>query len=97
MAHALDENSLTQALSTLAGWHGDSNGISRSLQFSDFPSVINFMNSLVAEIEAMQHHPEWSNVYNQLHINLRTHDAGNQVTEKDIALAQRINERFQTV
>lgn len=97
MSIALDDLSLQNELKTLDGWQGDRQGISRHLQFADFPAVIKFMSQLVDEIEAMQHHPEWQNVYNQLQINLRTHDAGNQVTQKDIALARLINQRFNTL
>ena len=97
MSTALDDLSLQNELKTLDGWQGGRQGISRHLQFADFPAVIKFMSQLVDEIEAMQHHPEWQNVYNQLQINLRTHDAGNLVTQKDIALARLINQRFNTL
>jgi 4a-hydroxytetrahydrobiopterin dehydratase len=40
------------------------------------------------EIEKLNHHPEWSNVYNKVHVSLTTHDAGNTITEKDKQLAE---------
>ena len=45
-----------------------------------------FMQSCVEEIDELNHHPEWSNVYNSVSVSLRTHDAGNVVTDKDISL-----------
>jgi 4a-hydroxytetrahydrobiopterin dehydratase len=42
------------------------------------------------EAEAMNHHPDWTNVYNRVAIRLNTHDAGGKVTAKDVTLAQKI-------
>lgn len=94
MTSPLTDEQLGEALSHLPEWLGDSDGISRAFEFPDFPSAIAFMASLVDEIEAADHHPEWSNVYNRLSVTLRTHDADNKVSEKDIALATLLDERF---
>ncbi|MBK8612333.1 MAG: 4a-hydroxytetrahydrobiopterin dehydratase [Flavobacteriales bacterium] len=50
-----------------------------------------FMTRVALVAERMGHHPEWSNVYNKVHIALSTHDAGDRVTEKDLRLAEAIN------
>ncbi len=52
------------------------------------------MNAVGEVAEEMNHHPWWSNVYNKVAIELTTHDAGNTVTEKDLALARRIDEIY---
>jgi 4a-hydroxytetrahydrobiopterin dehydratase len=71
-------------------WREQDNALRADIVFRDFQQAFAFM-TLVAELaEIHQHHPNWSNVYNQVHIKLTTHDAGNQVTDKDRALAAAI-------
>ncbi len=65
-----------------------------SFQFKDFKKAFAFMTEVAAAAEAMNHHPEWCNVYNRVEITLRTHDAGNIVTEKDFLLAAAIEQIF---
>ena len=60
------------------------------LEFKDFVDAFAFMTEVAALAEEHNHHPEWSNVYNQVTIRLTTHDAGNQVTDKDRKLAEAI-------
>lgn len=93
MSQALSSEALCNALKDLPAWSGDVHGISRSFTFADFPQCIAFMVSMVADIEAANHHPEWSNVYNRLTVTLKTHDADNQVTNKDIQLALLLDKR----
>jgi 4a-hydroxytetrahydrobiopterin dehydratase len=80
------------ALAALTGWTYDAgrNGIARSLKFADFGVAFGFMTQVALEAEKADHHPEWSNVWNRVDILLSTHSAGG-VTEKDIALARRID------
>ncbi len=84
---ALDEAALTRALQCLPGWAGDSGGIARTFTFATFAEAIAYMQACVLEIDRLDHHPEWSNVYNKVAIRLRTHGAGNRVTALDTALA----------
>ena len=91
---ALDLFTLEQRLADLDGWAGNQNGISRTFTFNDFPDALAFMVACAPGIEFRNHHPEWSNVYNRVAVTLRTHDAGNQVTELDIDLAGLLNERY---
>ena len=74
-----------------AGWHHTDDKLCRDFQFSDFAEAFAFMTRVAVIAEKMDHHPNWSNVYNQVQIQLTTHDAGNTVTDRDIALAQAIN------
>jgi 4a-hydroxytetrahydrobiopterin dehydratase len=64
--------------------------IVRSLQFANFAEAFGFMAQIALAAEKMDHHPEWSNVYNRVHILLATHDA-HGVTELDVALARAID------
>lgn len=73
-------------------WKESPIALTRSLKFKDFQTAWAFMNSVALVAEEQNHHPNWSNVYNQVEITLTTHDAGNTVTEKDHTLARSINE-----
>jgi 4a-hydroxytetrahydrobiopterin dehydratase len=68
--------------------------LKKSFTFSDFTEAFAFMTRVAFLAEAHQHHPNWSNVYNRVEIALTTHDAGNVVTDKDLKLAQAIDELF---
>ena len=83
-----------QAIAGLNGWRvddGDRPAIARSLRFADFNAAFGFMARVALKAEVMDHHPEWSNVYNRVEILLTTHDAGG-VTDKDVTLARFIDE-----
>jgi 4a-hydroxytetrahydrobiopterin dehydratase len=60
----------------------------RELAFADFAQAFAFMTDVAREAEALQHHPEWFNVYNRVVIDLTTHDAGG-ITTLDFELARR--------
>ncbi len=66
--------------------------LSREFVFDDFVAAFGFMSRVALLAEKAEHHPNWQNVYNRVSIQLTTHDAGNTVTDKDLALAQAINE-----
>lgn len=76
-------------LANLDGWENKDGGIEKSFTFKNFKMAFSVMSHVAFECEAQNHHPEWSNVYNKLHIRLTTHDAGG-VTEKDIDMAKSI-------
>jgi len=65
----------------------ENNQLKRSFQFADFVEAFAFMTQVAFAAEKLGHHPNWSNVYNQVDIVLFTHDANNTVTEKDRKLA----------
>lgn len=71
------------------------NALKASLKFKDFRQAFGFMTQVALVAEKMDHHPNWSNVYNQVDIELTTHSAGNKVTEKDHALAGEIEKIYQ--
>ncbi len=68
------------------------NALVAELTFADFKEAFAFMTDVAALAEEMNHHPEWSNVYNRVSIRLTTHDAGNTITDKDRELASAIAE-----
>lgn len=73
-------------------WKEIDNKLVREFQFKDFTEAFAFMTKVAIHAEKMDHHPNWSNVWNTVKIELTTHDAGNMVTEKDHNLAAKIDE-----
>ncbi|UZD21688.1 4a-hydroxytetrahydrobiopterin dehydratase [Algoriphagus halophytocola] len=73
-------------------WTEKDNKLSKTFKFGDFQEAFAFMTRVAFLAEAHQHHPNWSNVYNTVEIELTTHDQGNTVTEKDRKLAEAIDE-----
>ena len=57
---------------------------------ASFAAAIGWMMSAAIEIDKMDHHPEWSNVYNRVSVNLVTHDLGNAISNLDVELAQKL-------
>ncbi|MES2380582.1 MAG: 4a-hydroxytetrahydrobiopterin dehydratase [Bacteroidota bacterium] len=68
-------------------WIEENNKLSKTFTFKTFGDAMAWMVKASYHIEKMDHHPEWINVYNKVHVNLSTHDAGNTVTNKDKQLA----------
>ena len=69
-------------------WTETEGYLEREFTFGDFTEAFAFMTRLAFVAEKMNHHPEWSNVYNRVKIRLTTHDEGNVVTDLDRAFAQ---------
>ena len=72
-------------------WEEKNNTLYRKFSFKDFSGAFAFMTRVALAAEKMDHHPLWTNVYNQVEIWLSTHDAGDIVTEKDRKLAKKID------
>jgi 4a-hydroxytetrahydrobiopterin dehydratase len=85
----LSENELQTALGLLPGWTIQNVKLHREYRFPDFAHAFGFMATASIFIEKMNHHPEWSNVYNRVTIDLTTHDA-NGITQNDVELARRL-------
>jgi 4a-hydroxytetrahydrobiopterin dehydratase len=81
------------ALAGLSGWEEtpSHDAIRKEFRFGDFQAAFAFMTRIALAAEKMDHHPEWTNVYNRVEIILSTHDAKG-VTAKDIELAQAIEQ-----
>ena len=81
------------ALAALTGWApelGERDAITRAFRFPDFNAAFGFMTRVALKADRMDHHPEWSNVYNRVEITLTTHDVDG-LSELDLKLAQFID------
>ncbi len=85
----LNKTELQAAIDSLPGWTLENEKLHREYAFVDFVHAFGFMATSAIAIEAMEHHPEWSNVWNKVVIDLTTHDAGG-ITSKDILLANKL-------
>ena len=92
MPSPLTGDARNQALAALPTWTlvPGRDGISRDFAFKDFNEAFGFMTRVALAADRMDHHPEWSNVYNRVSIVLSSHDAGG-LTERDMALARFID------
>src|SRR3954464_9037822 len=90
MSTPLTSVEIQAALGALPGWSFERDALARTFKFSSFREALSFMVRVGFEAEAMDHHPEWTNVYNKVAIRLNTHDAGGKVTSKDVDLAKKI-------
>tara|TARA_R110001599_G_scaffold353512_1_gene593486 strand:+ start:86286 stop:86579 length:294 start_codon:yes stop_codon:yes gene_type:complete len=81
---------LEQRLLALPGWVIEHHKLYRLFTFDNFIEAFGFMSRVALLAESMDHHPEWSNVFNRVEIFLTTHDAGG-ISERDFTLAERIN------
>ena len=86
----LSDAEVQDALSDLDGWIHADDKLQKTFEFSDFREAISFIVRMSFFAEEMAHHPELENVYNTVSISLTTHDAGEKVTEMDVALASKI-------
>jgi 4a-hydroxytetrahydrobiopterin dehydratase len=89
----LADTEITAALTALPGWSYQAGKLHREFSFKDFVAAWGFMSSCALAAEAMNHHPDWSNVWNRVRVELSTHDAGG-VTQNDLTLARRMNEIY---
>lgn len=86
----LKEAEIEAALKELPGWRFERDALAKTFSFGSFKEALSFMVRVGFEAEAINHHPEWTNVYNRVDVRLNTHDAGGKVTARDVELAQRI-------
>ncbi|MEJ7822884.1 MAG: 4a-hydroxytetrahydrobiopterin dehydratase [Chitinophagaceae bacterium] len=75
-------------------WKEENDKLYKKFKFKDFSGAFAFMTRVALEAEKMDHHPLWTNTYNQVEIWLSTHDAGDTVTEKDRTLSKKIDKMF---
>lgn len=88
-ASKLTRDEIERRLADLAGWRFENGALCREYRFADFVEAFGFMARVALVAEAMNHHPDWSNVYNRVAVRLSTHDAGG-VTQRDFTLAAKI-------
>lgn len=88
----LTEEQLAAGLAALPGWEREGDALRRSFRFADFAAAFAFMTAVAADAEELDHHPDWTNVYDRVDVRLSTHDAGG-LTRLDLELAARIDAR----
>jgi 4a-hydroxytetrahydrobiopterin dehydratase len=86
----LEPEELEAALRELPGWELAGGKLHREVRFADFSEAWGFMSRVALLAEQLDHHPEWSNVWATVRIDLITHSAG-AVSELDVAMARRID------
>ncbi len=87
----LDDQEIAERLVALENWSLHQGKLRRELRFADFNQAFGFMTRVALIAEALGHHPEWSNVWNRVDIELSTHDVGG-ISDKDFDLARRIDQ-----
>ncbi len=86
----LSQTDIGEELKNLPGWSVVNEKLHKEFQFDNFNQAFGFMTRAAMEIEKMNHHPEWFNVYNRITVELTTHDAGG-ITKNDVNLAKILN------
>ncbi|MGB1253918.1 MAG: 4a-hydroxytetrahydrobiopterin dehydratase [Candidatus Promineifilaceae bacterium] len=89
--YALSDEQLSAEIATLEGWSVVDGKLTKLYRFEQFANAIGWMVSAAIVIDKMDHHPEWSNVYNRVTVQLVTHDLGNKISSWDIALAKELD------
>ncbi len=90
MVTALTVDEIHSALGTLKGWSRQGDALAKTFQFGSFREAFSFMTRVALEAEVLNHHPDWTNVYNRVSVRLATHDAGGKITARDVELARKI-------
>lgn len=89
---ALSEQEKETALRELPGWAVQDGKLHKTFRFGSFAQAIGWMVSVAVLADKMDHHPEWSNVYNRVTVDLSTHDLGNAISQLDVDLARRMED-----
>ena len=86
----LSKSDIEKEVKELSGWSVKNDKLHKEFQFDNFNQAFGFMTRSAMEIEKMNHHPEWFNVYNRITVDLTTHDADG-ITNNDVNLARILN------
>ena len=87
----LTDGEVAAAVASLAGWQLIDGKLRREFVFANFADAIGFIDGAAVWAETWNHHPEWSNVYNRVRVELWTHDVGG-ISHLDFQLAHKMNE-----
>jgi len=91
MASRLSEEQAREQLAAVPGWELDGDALVRTFTFANFAKAFGFMAAAAVVAEKLDHHPEWSNVYNRVTVRLSTHDVGG-LSELDFELAAKMSD-----
>lgn len=86
----LSKTEVEAALAELPGWDVVDGKLRKRFKFDSFAQAIGWMVSVAIFADKLDHHPEWSNVYSRVEVNLVTHDLGNAISNLDVTLARRM-------
>ncbi len=87
----LSDSEIQENLAQLSGWNIENGKLHKHFQFQSFVEAFGFMTKAALAAEAMNHHPEWFNVYNKVTVDLSTHDLGG-ISSWDVKLAKKMEE-----
>jgi 4a-hydroxytetrahydrobiopterin dehydratase len=90
--YKLSDEELTAVLPQLSGWQIKDGKLHKTYKFGSFAQAMGWMMSVAIHADKMDHHPEWSNVYNRVTVDLVTHDLNNAISSFDVQLAQKMEE-----
>jgi 4a-hydroxytetrahydrobiopterin dehydratase len=90
MVDPLTEEQLRAALASLPGWSHANGALRKRFELGDLPAAVAFITRVAFEAERLDHHPEIRNLSGAVELTLTTHDAGDRVSLRDIALAERV-------
>jgi 4a-hydroxytetrahydrobiopterin dehydratase len=93
MAAKFSEHELAAELKKIAGWSIENGNLHRVFEFGDFSLAFGFMTRVALAAEKMDHHPDWSNSWNKVTVDLSTHSAGG-ITRNDFDLAEKIQQIY---
>ncbi len=88
MTPALASEEVDAFLAGAGAWSRVQDRLVREFRFASFADAIRFMQAAAITINRLDHHPEWTNVYDRVSVRLTTHDAGDRITAKDLDLAR---------
>lgn len=90
-AKALSKAEVDEALESLEGWRAEEGRLQRTFEFGDFSEALAWMVRAGIEAEKLDHHPDWSNSWNKVEVQLQTHSI-DALSELDVKLARKMNE-----
>ena len=91
-AHKATVTEIQEALNQLEGWSVQDGKLHKAYKFKNFAAALGWMVSVGVVADKMNHHPDWSNVYNRVTVNLSTHDLDNAISNLDLELAGKMEE-----
>lgn len=86
----LSDDEIENALRELPGWEVRDGKLHKTFKFDSFAQAIGWMVAVAIHADKADHHPEWSNVYNKVRVDLSTHDLGDAISKLDVELAHRM-------
>jgi 4a-hydroxytetrahydrobiopterin dehydratase len=87
---ALTEQEIQAALAELPGWTVQDGQLHKQFRFANFARALGWMVSVGVVADKLNHHPDWSNVYNRVTVNLSTHDLDGAISQLDVTLASKM-------